>query len=131
MKKKSILATSVVATLCLFSSCATIVTGTSPKVTINGDTDEPVTITTSYQTYQNVTLPFQVRLKRKHLDGQRISVTSDKYTYKDIIVSKKTNGWAWGNILLGGIPGWIIDLCTNAVSVPSEKEYRVHGVPKK
>lgn len=131
MRKKSFMATTVVATLCLFSSCATIVTGTKPKVTISGDTNEPVTITTSYKTYENVMLPAQVRLKRKHLSGQRISVTSDNYTYSDILIDKKTNGWAWCNILIGGLVGWAIDLGTNAVSEPSETYYHVYGKPKK
>ncbi len=130
MKKKSFLATLVVGTLCLFSSCATIVTGTKPKVTISGDTNEPVTIRTSYKTYENVMLPTQVQVKRKHLSGQHISVSSENYTYQDIMLDKKTNGWAWGNLALGGIVGWIIDLGTNAVSEPRTKEYHIHGVPK-
>lgn len=131
MKKKSILAIFVVGTLCLLSSCATIVTGTKPKVIINGDTNEPVTIRTSYKTYENVMLPAQVQVRRKHLSGQHISVRSENYTYQDIMIDKKTNGWAWGNLALGGLIGWIIDLGTNAVSEPRQKEYTIHGVQKK
>lgn len=130
MVRKNILATSVVATLCMFSSCATIVTGTKPTVIINGDTNEPVTIRTSYKTYENVMLPTQVQVKRKHLSGQHISVSSENYTYQDIMLDKKTNGWAWGNLALGGLIGWIVDLGTNAVSEPRQKEYKVHGLPK-
>lgn len=130
MKKKSIIGAFVVGVLCLFSSCATIVTGTKPTVIINGDTNEPVTIRTSYKTYENVMLPIQVQVKRKHLSGQHISISSENYTYQDIMLDKKTNGWAWGNIVLGGPIGWIVDLCTNAVSEPRKKEFKVHGVPK-
>ena len=36
------------------SSCATIVAGGSPRITIDGDTKEPVTIITEKQTYPNV-----------------------------------------------------------------------------
>lgn len=130
MKKRCILATSAVVTLCMISSCATIVTGTKPKVIICGDTNEPVTIRTSYKTYENVMLPVQVQVKREHISGQRISVSSENYTYQDIMLDKKTNGWAWGNLAIGGIVGWIIDLVTNAVSEPRQKEYKVHGVQK-
>jgi hypothetical protein len=75
-------------------------------------------------------LPIQVQVKRKHLSGQHISISSENYTYQDIMLDKKTNGWAWGNIVLGGPIGWIVDLCTNAVSEPRKKEFKVHGVPK-
>lgn len=130
MIKKLFFATFVVGTLYLFNSCATIVTGTKPKVTINSDTNEPVTIRTSYKTYEDVMLPIQVQVKRKHLSGQHISISSENYTYQDIMLDKKTNGWVWGNLALGGFIGWFIDLGTNAVSEPRTKEYKVHGVPK-
>ena len=112
------------------SSCATIVTGSNPKVVIDGDVDEPVTISTSFTTYDNVKLPIMVRLKRKHLDGQRIKVTSENYTYKDVVVQKNINEWTFGNILLGGIIGWGIDLLTNGVSKPADNNYYIHGKKK-
>ena len=130
MKKNLFLTAFSIAVVFLCTSCATIVSGTKPKVTINGDAKEPVTIRTSYTTYENVMLPTQVRLKRKHLSGQRISVTSENYTYNDILIEKKTNGWAWGNLCLGGLIGWIVDLGTNCVSEPREYQYYVHAEPK-
>lgn len=130
MIKKTLGTTFVVGMLCMFCSCATIVTGTKPTVIISGDTNEPVTIRTSYKTYENVMLPTQVQVKRKHLSGQHISISSENYTYQDIMIDKKTNGWAWGNLALGGFIGWFIDLGTNAVSEPRQKEYKIHGVPK-
>ena len=130
MKKKVFFTMCTVVSVYFLSSCATIVTGTKPKVTINGNAKEPVTITTSYMTYENVILPTQVRVNRKHLSGQRISVKSPNYTYNDIVLDKKINGWAWGNLLAGGLIGWIIDLGTNCVSEPREYQYYVHGEPK-
>lgn len=130
MIKKTLGTAFVVGTLCMFCSCATIVTGTKPTVIISGDTNEPVTIRTSYKTYENVMLPTQVQVRRKHLSGQHISISSENYTYQDIMIDKKTNGWAWGNLALGGFIGWFIDLGTNAVSEPRQKEYKIHGVPK-
>ena len=53
----------------LLSSCATIVSGGSPKITIDGNLTEPVTITTTKQVYPNVTLPYQVKVNRHNLDG--------------------------------------------------------------
>lgn len=106
--------------LLLFSSCATIVAGGSPKITIDGNIKEPVTITTSKQTYQNVTLPYVVQVNRRKLDGQRIYVRSENIRYRDIVLQKTINGWTFGNILIGGLIGWGVDLSTNCVSKPAQ-----------
>ena len=110
----------------LLSSCATIVSGNSPKITIDGNLTEPVTITTTKQTYPNVTLPYVVKVNRHKLDGQRIYIQSETTRYKDIILQKSINGWAFGNILLGGLIGWGIDLGTNCVSKPSQTYFYIN-----
>lgn len=114
----------------LLSSCATIISGISPSIHIDGNNPEPVTITTSYQTYENVNLPQVVKVKRKKLDGQRIQITSPNYDYKDIVLKKTVNGWTFGNILLGGLIGWGVDLGTNAVSKPQQDTFQVSPTPK-
>ena len=114
----------------LLSSCATIVSGGDPSITINGNLDEPVNITTTKQTYQGVTLPAVVKVNRHKLDGQRIHITSANYTFNDIILEKSVNGWAFGNILLGGLIGWGVDLGTNCVSKPTQTQFFVQPQPK-
>ncbi len=52
-----------------------------------------------------------------------IQVLSKTEKYRDIFLSKKTNSWAYGNILLGGLIGWGIDLITNCVAKPKETNY--------
>lgn len=88
---------------------------------------EPVTITTTKQTYPNVTLPYVVKVNRHKIDGQRIYVQSETTRYKDIVLEKATNGWAFGNILIGGLIGWGIDLGTNAVSKPAQKHFYINA----
>ena len=69
---KTVKVGALVAALPLFlTSCATIVSGGDPSITINGTVKEPVTITTEKQTYPNVSLPAVVKVNRHHLDGQR------------------------------------------------------------
>lgn len=114
----------------LLSSCATIISGTTPSIHIDGNNPEPVTITTSYQTYENVNLPQVVKVKRKKLDGQRIQITSPNYNYRDIVLKKTINGWTFANILLGGVIGWAVDLGTNAVSNPQQDTFFVNPTPK-
>ena len=116
----------------VFTSCATIVSGGSPKITIEGNSPEPVTITTEKQVYRNVNLPYVVRANRHHIEGQRIHVQSESKE-QDFFLSKSTNGWAWGNLLLafyGAAIGWPIDLATNCVSKPSQTHFYFHGESK-
>ena len=114
----------------LLTSCATIVAGGSPSITINGNISEPVTITTEVQTYPNVTLPVVVKVSRHHLEGQLIKITSENNKFNDIVLDKSVNGWAFGNILLGGFIGWGVDLATNCVSKPSQKQYIIQPLPR-
>lgn len=124
--KKNIKMAAVAASVVLsFSSCATIVAGGSPKITIDGDTREPVTIITEKQTYPDVTLPYTVQVNRHHIDGQRVQIKSNNGDYRDVVLEKKVNGWTWGNILIGGLVGWGVDLITNCVSKPSKVNYYI------
>lgn len=129
MKKSTKIKAAIVAPVMplLLSSCATIVSGGSPTITIDGNVREPVTITTTKQTYPNVTLPYVVKVNRHKIDGQRIYVQSETTRYKDIVLEKATNGWAFGNILIGGLIGWGIDLGTNAVSKPEQKHFYINA----
>ena len=111
----------------MFTSCATIVSGGSPKITIDGNSAEPVTITTEKQVYTNVTLPYKVKVNRHKLDGQRIQIQSATKRYNDVVLSKSVNGWAFGNILLGGIIGWGVDLGSNCVSKPSQTYFYIQA----
>ena len=122
-------AMSCIATMSL-TSCATILSGSANKIYIDGDVDEPVTIVTEKQTYENVELPTMVKINRHSIDGQRVKIKSENYEYKDIVLEKKINAVTFGNILLGGIPGWLVDLATNCVSMPQKKHYDITGKPK-
>ena len=131
MKKKTLMMAAMAACVAtLLSSCATIISGTTATVNIDGKFMEPMTVTTSYQTYEDVVLPTEVKVKRQHLDGQRIKISSPNYTYEDIILNRKTNGWAFGNILIGGLIGLGVDLGTNAVSKPGQDTYYIKATPK-
>lgn len=123
MKKVIKLATFAASVVLIFSSCATIVAGGSPRITIDGDTKAPVTIITEKQTYPNVQLPYTVQVNRHHIDGQRVQIQSENGTYRDVVLEKTVNSWTWGNILVGGLIGWGIDLITNCVAKPAKSTY--------
>lgn len=126
--KKSLKTSVIIITLStLFSSCGTILSGGSPKITIDGNIDEPVNITTAKQTYNNVRLPYTVKVNRHKLDGQRIYIQSETTRYRDVILEKSTNGMTFVNILLGGLIGWCVDLGTNCVSKPAQTHFYINA----
>ncbi|MBQ7716546.1 MAG: hypothetical protein IJT55_03430 [Prevotella sp.] len=114
----------------MLTSYATILTGGSPTIAIDGDVKEPVTIITEKQTYANVQLPCSVQVNRHHLEGQRIKIQSENFDFKDIVLEKTINGVTFANIILGGLIGWGVDMITNCVSNPQSKNYFVEGKKK-
>lgn len=129
MNKYLCLVTIILSSLVL-SSCATLFAGGSPKILIEGNVDEPVTITTDKQVYHNITLPAMVEVKRHAIEGKRIHIESERYKFNDIVLQKKLEGWTWGNIFIGGVPGWLIDMGTNCVSKPRQTQYNITPQPK-
>lgn len=109
----------------LMTSCATMLSGTKADIFIHGNVDEPVNIVSSHGEYKDVTLPTVVEVKRRHLNGQHIQISSEHHTFDDIVLRKAFNEWALANIILPGPGGLVIDLITNAVSKPSYDCYFV------
>ena len=132
MKKTNFLKAAFVMVLpaMMLTSCATILTGGSPTIAIDGDVKEPVTIITEKQTYANVQLPCSVQVNRHHLEGQRIKIQSENFDFKDIVLEKTINGVTFANIILGGLIGWGVDMITTCVSNPQSKNYFVEGKKK-
>lgn len=128
--KKVLMFSICTAVLLSIQSCATIFTNGNPKILIEGDVSEPVTIKTDIQEYPNVTLPAYVEVDRHRIDGKRIKIESPNYVYQDIVLQKKIEGWTWGNIFIGGVFGWCIDMATNCVSKPRKSNFELKYQPK-
>ena len=104
------------------TSCATMFSGFKADVFIDGDIDEPVTITSSAGTYEDVTLPTVVEVKRRQLNGQHIQISSEQHTFDDIVLEKTLNEWALLSVFSNVMP-ICIDLLTNAVSRPKHNQF--------
>lgn len=115
----------ILLSLMTMTSCATLFKGGNPLITIDGDTPDPVTIITDVKAYDSVYLPCKVEVKRHKLQGKRIKVIQEGKAYRDIVMEKTTSGWVFGNILLGGLVGWGIDLITNCVVEPAKTFYYI------
>jgi len=57
-------------------------------------------------------LPASVRLPRKN--EYQIDITLEGYEPRTVALTRGTNGWIWGNLVIGWIVGFIIDFATGA-----------------
>jgi len=95
------------------SSCATLFTKSRQEVTFKGIPGTTVTDTKKNTIIAEVGQNgFATAHLRKQLSGIDIKATKDGYDTRDLRMGTKVQGWFWGNILLGGIPGMAIDAAT-------------------
>lgn len=106
--KKSIKVLLVATVIALFSSCATIISGSKQMVTFSS---EPSGAKIMIDGVPIGKTPLTTKIKR----GSRVIVISkDNYETFTRRFDRKFNAWVIGNIVLGGIPGIATDLITGA-----------------
>ncbi len=92
------------------AGCATIVSGTTESISI---TSQPSGANVFIDGSTHGRTPTSVELKRRK--GHSVRVEMDGYEAFERAITTKANGWIWGNIIFGGIPGLIVDLATGAI----------------
>ena len=125
MRKPSYVA--IIAAACLFTSCASILSGTTAKVTVSTSTGEPARAQVDGEPYY-INGPTTVKVKR----GYKKSVieAENESTKGSVDVEKTFNPVTLVNILIGGIPGFIVDGVTGALTKPSRSSYVINMLPK-
>jgi len=116
-----------VVALSIFGSCASIVSKSSWPVNVRSNpAGAKVTITnrSGVEVYKGET-PATVQLKSGagffKKESYTVKYELDGYAPLSIPLECKLNGWYWGNILFGGLIGWlIVDPATGAMYKLSE-----------
>ena len=120
MKKNKILI-GVIAPL-LFTSCASILSGSRAKVTVkNDEVMTPVNLTYDGKTERNVFLPYEIKIKRG-FKPTTIKASSKGYDNVNVNVKKVFNATTLWNLALGGVLGAGVDAATGAMMKPESKE---------
>ena len=126
---KSVLVNVLLLSSVLFSSCATIISGSYAEIHLDGNVDEPINVVTSKGEYRNLSLPTTVEVNRRHLEGQLMLISSENYAYSDIVLHSSVNPWSVLSAVFYGVP-LVVDLSTNAAYEPTQKHfYVVPGAP--
>jgi len=123
----------VIAIALLSTSCASIVCGTKKKFTINSTPEKAkvsITDKVGNYVYQGET-PATIKLKRGagFFEGQRYTLKFEMEGYESqtLTIESKVNGmYCLGNIIFGGLIGWlIVDPLTGAMWTMNPKDISV------
>ncbi len=109
MRKTILIATLSISLL--LPSCASIVSGSKQNISFNS------TPAGAIVWVDNVNLgvtPVTAKLERSKKD-QKVKIELQGYKPYELTLTRKTNGWIWGNILFGGIIGIIVDSSSGAM----------------
>jgi len=67
--------------------------------------------------------PCSIKLKRNR--EYKAIITKSGYAPVEMVIQKGTDGWIWGNIVFGGVPGLVIDFISGAAYKLSPAEVQV------
>lgn len=124
---KQILPYGLVLTMALSTtSCATIFTGTSDKISF---TSSPEGAKVLHKGIEKCTTPCEVKIPRS-LSKQMVTFEKDGYASQEIKLKKTFNAVSLLNILLGGAIGVGIDAATGSLTKYSPKAVTAELVTK-
>ena len=108
---KTLTLTTAVTLGSLLSGCATIVTGSDQSIQVDST---PGNAVVTLNGTQHGTTPVKLNVQRNASEA-KLQISLSGFEPKEIKLKKSTNGWVWGNILLGGIIGVAVDASTGAM----------------
>ncbi|MES1944800.1 hypothetical protein PC39_11812 [Salinisphaera sp. PC39] len=94
----------------LLAGCASIIHGSTQEVEVSS---EPSKAEVFINGNLRGTTPLSLSLKRKK--RHVITVSLPGYRNREIALERRVDGWVWGNIILGGLIGLVIDASTGAM----------------
>ena len=96
--------------LLTITSCATIISGSKQKVSF---TSTPAEASVFINEVEIGKTPIEKKLERKK--EYDVKIVLDGYKPFETKITKKFNAWYLGNILIGGVIGFIVDPATGAM----------------
>lgn len=113
--KKIYLSFTILITVLIFTSCATIFKGSSQDISIKSTPDKAnIVIKTmgGVEVYTGVT-PTTTSLSKKR--EYLVTIKLDGYKESTVQITQSLQGWFWGNLLCGGVIGMIIDYTSGSM----------------
>ncbi|WP_169053530.1 PEGA domain-containing protein [Alteraurantiacibacter aquimixticola] len=86
------------------AGCATVINGTNQEYQVNST---PEGATVSFTSGDTCVTPCEIELRRK--DDQRVDISLDGYRSEYVLVQSRLGGSTFGNAILGGGIGAVVD----------------------
>lgn len=108
----------------LMPGCATVVNGTTQKI---GVASTPTGADVLVDNQQRIITPATIALAR----DQSHTFLFKKEGYQDdsFVITSGTSGWVWGNVLLGGLIGGVVDFASGGARKLSQDSIHVTLMP--
>jgi len=110
----------------LVQACATVISGKTQTLQVRSD--PPEVLVTAQPGGYHVTTPGSLTLPRLS-SGYLLRFEKSGYEPVDLRLASSTNGWVWGNLLIGGLIGLAIDYSTGAAYALSKGEVEARLSP--
>ena len=85
--------------------CASIISGNDQSLYVDST---PASALVTLNGEESGNTPVQLNLLRKSAEAI-VAIELDGYEPQEIVLTRKTKGWVWGNVLFGGLIGLLID----------------------
>ena len=108
----------------LLSGCATVVNGPRQKIGV-GSTPTGATVLIDNQ--HELTTPTSIELARD--ESHTFIFKKEGYQDDSFVITSSTSGWVWGNVLLGGLVGGVVDFASGSARKLSHDSVHVTLVP--
>ena len=109
--------------LTILTSCATILSGTKANVTVSTSTGEPANVRADGNSYY-ISGPTEITIKRGY--KKSVITAENQNSYGSVEVRKTFNFVTLGNIILGGIPGFVVDGIAGSVTRPKGNAFTIY-----
>jgi hypothetical protein len=124
-KHYALLSTAVLLAVFGLASCAAIMSSSHQKITFN---TAPAGATVEVSDAMGMPAgscetPCSLDLKRKR--EYKVVISKTGYAPVEMALDRSSNGWIWGNLLLGGVIGLVIDFTSGSAYKLSPKDLNV------
>jgi len=123
---RKVMTTTGLIVLACITGCGSIIHGTEQKITFSS---KPAGAQVLYDGSVRGITPCQVSLKRRPLTNI-VVIRKDGFADQEIKIKTGVSMWALlGNVVIGGIPGWIIDAATGSFGQIYTETFEVDLAP--
>lgn len=125
MTKRILIGSLSFALVIIFTGCATIVSGKFQPVTITSDPSGAKVLIKDINSTSKILCETPCTQQLQRDNNTTLTIIKDGFQERNLNLQTKTEGWFWGNLVIGGLPGTTTDSMTGSIYEYSPDTYHV------